>query len=131
MEIAIGIIGLLIAWFTYQKTFLAKPKEEKEHLLSLFYATQKISKQVQEDLTQYAVQYNTLGIELYPGITYDIYISSMKDAYNTNLSDDLYNKIKNEKLTKSVISSMAKSLEKQLESLQLMQSEINMKVKQV
>jgi hypothetical protein len=44
--ITIGILGLLIAWFTYQKTFLDKPKEEMEHLKIQFRATQTTSMEV-------------------------------------------------------------------------------------
>jgi len=46
IEITIGILGLLIAWFTYQKTFLDKPKEEIEHFTIQFRATQTTSLKV-------------------------------------------------------------------------------------
>ncbi|MET6996640.1 hypothetical protein [Chitinophaga defluvii] len=122
MEITIAIASLIIAWLTFTKTFYAEPTEEKKNFLALFLATQKLSKEVSCIMTEYAIKRNALDIELYQGITYRSYIEGLKESQDTNLSDNLYQKVKNSKYTKSNIATMQKSLEAQFEDLQKMKN---------
>jgi hypothetical protein len=46
MEIAIGIVGVLLAWIVLRYTVFGEPKEQKETLLAHFQATQLLSKDV-------------------------------------------------------------------------------------
>lgn len=114
--------ALIIAWLTFTKTFYAEPTEEKENFLALFLATQKLSKEVSNIMTEYAIKRNALDIELYQGITYKSYIEGLKESQETNLSDNLYQKVKTSKYTKSTIATMQKSLEAQFEDLQKMKT---------
>ncbi|KAA2239865.1 hypothetical protein F0L74_27145 [Chitinophaga agrisoli] len=122
MEIAIGIAGLIIAWLTFRKTFYSKPQEEMENLLALFLATQTLSKELTLIMIEYATRRQALDIELYSGITYRSYIHALQQSQKTNLSDELFRKIKNSQLTRSNITTMQKSLELQFEDLQKMKN---------
>lgn len=126
MEIAIGIAGLLIAWFTYQKTFLSKPNDEIENLLLHFRTTQSMSKKVQAKLKDYAEMNNVWNVDMFPNITFEKYIGTMEETYERNLSDKLINDILLEKPSKSILISMTKSLEKQLEALNILDTQINL-----
>lgn len=130
MEIAIAIAGLIIAWLTYKKTFYPKLKEEKEHLMVQFRATQTISNQVRENLEKLAEQNNWYDQELFPNITYRQYLDQMKSSYENSLSEQTFEKIQNGNFTKSIILSMTRSLEQQFEALQLMKTQTEIKLKQ-
>ncbi|QNN44490.1 hypothetical protein [Pedobacter roseus] len=125
IEITIGILGLLIAWFTYQKTFLDKPKEEIEHFTIQFRATQTTSVKVRNDLTKLSKEYGMGSSELFPGTTIDRYIILMTDSYEKNLSDELLTKILETKPSRSLLKSMTSSLEKQLAELITLETGIN------
>jgi len=125
IEITIGILGLLIAWFTYQKTFLDKPKEEIEHFTVQFRATQTTSFKVRNDLTKLSKEYGLGSSELFPGMTIDRYIILLTDSYEKNLSDELLTKILETKPSRSLLKSMTSSLEKQLAELITLETGIN------
>ncbi|MGN6510478.1 MAG: hypothetical protein ACTHLD_13540 [Chitinophaga sp.] len=122
MEILISIVGVIIAWITLVKTFYSEPTEEKENLLLHFLATQKLSKEVSTIMTDYATRMNAFDVYLYTAqkITYRAYINGLIESQHTNLSDELFQKLKNSKLTKSNIASMQRSIEAQFEDLQKM-----------
>jgi len=113
IEITIGILGLLIAWFTYQKTFLEKPTEEIEHLKIQFRATQATSMKVRTDLIRLSQVYGMGSSELFQGMTIDNYIRLMKETYEKNLSDELLDSMLTLKPSRSLLKSMISSLEKQ------------------
>lgn len=113
IEITIGILCLLIAWFTYQKTFLDKPKEEIEHLKIQFRATQATSMKVRTDLIRLSQVYGMGSREFIAGITIDNYISLMKQTYEKNLSDEVLENVITSKPSRSLLKSMISSLEKQ------------------
>jgi hypothetical protein len=125
IEITVGILGLLIAWFTYQKTFLNKPKEEIEHLKIQFRATQTTSMKVRTDLTRLSKVYGMGSSELFQGITIDSYIRLMKETYEKNLSDELLDNMLILKLSRSLLKSMISSLEKQHSELVTLETMIN------
>lgn len=113
IEIIIGILGLFIAWFTYQKTFLDTPKEEIEHLTIQFKATQATSMKVRDNLIKLSTEYDMGSNELFPGMTIDYYIRLMTDSYEKNLNDKLLTEMLALKPSKSMLKSMISSLEKQ------------------
>lgn len=125
IEITVGILGLLIAWFTYQKTFLDKPKEEIEHLKIQFRATQNTSMKVRNDLIRLSQVYGMGSSELFQGITIDNYIRLMKEAYEKNLSDELLDNMLTLKPSRSLLKSMISSLEKQHSELIMLETMVN------
>ncbi|WP_127124434.1 hypothetical protein [Pseudoflavitalea rhizosphaerae] len=129
IEIAIGILGLIIAWITLRKTFYSPPKEEKENFLAYFLATQKLSRELSELMTTYATERNALDLDLYPGISYRTYISALIDSQNSNLSNSLFEELSASNLTKSNLASMLKSLEAQQEDLLKMKSVFTLAMK--
>ena len=125
IEIIIGVLGLLIAWFTFQKTFLEKPKEEIEHLTIQFRATQTTSLKVQDNLKTLSEDYGMGANELFPGITIDQYIRLMTDSYEKNLSDKILSDILSSKPSRSILKSMITSLEKQHVELMTLETGTN------
>lgn len=125
IEITIGILGLLIAWFTYQKTFLDKPKEEIEHLKIQFLATQTTSMKVRNDLIRLSQEYGMGSSELFRGMTIDNYIRLMTETYEKNLSDELLDKMLILKPSRSLLRSMISSLEKQHSELITLETMVN------
>ena len=122
----VGVLGLLIAWLTYKKTFMSEHKEEREHLIIQFRATQRLSRQVQDELNAYAILHDAYGKEIFPNVTYQAYINAMHDTYSYNLSEELLQKVSNEKLPKLILQSMTKSLESQFEALLQIQTSLKM-----
>ena len=125
IEITVGILGLLIAWFTYQKTFLDKPNEEIEHLKIQFRATQTTSMKVRTDLIRLSKVYGMGSSELFQGITMYSYIRLMKETYEKNLSDELLDNMLTLKPSRSLLKSMISSLEKQHSELVTLETMIN------
>lgn len=125
IEITIGILSLLIAWFTYQKTFLDKPKEEIEHLKIQFRATQTTSMKLRNDLSRLSQEYGMGSSNLFQGMTIDNYIILMKETYEKNLSDELLDNMLKLKPSKSILKSMINSLEKQHAELITLETMVN------
>jgi hypothetical protein len=125
IEITIGILGLLIAWFTYQKTFLDKPKEEIEHLKIQFRATQATSMKVRTDLIGLSQVHGMGSREIFVGMTIDNYIGLMKQTYEKNLSDELLENVITSKPSRSLLKSMIGSLEKQHAELITLETMVN------
>lgn len=120
MEIIIGIIGLIIAWMTYHKTFISSQNidEEKNNLLSIFKATQNLHLEVQLLIQKYINENNGANHILYPNITFQQYLDLAKKEFKKSLSDESYNNLKNnKKLTKSNIRSLLKMIETQNNAL--------------
>lgn len=117
MEIAIGILALFVAVLTLKLQFFSKPKEELEHLQIQFRSTQKLSLQVQKELEQFIIENNAGEREIFSGVKYKTYLAKMKESFEKNLSDEIYNRIIGLKLSKSNVSSMTKSLEAQFSAL--------------
>lgn len=126
MEIIIGILGLIIAWFTFKYTFFSKPIEELNHLKLQFRSNQKLSKEVQKELEDYIVKADAANNYIFPNITFQNYLKEIREAHAENLSDELYDKMSKLELPKSTIISMTKSLERQFEGLLDTQTKIRM-----
>lgn len=120
----IAILGLYIAWSTYRKTYFSKPIEEKENLLALFRTAQALSLQLQSELLRYATDNDKMQSLIFEGISFEKYISTMKASYASNLSDQLYGELTRMDLSKSNIASMTKSIENQIEALNILQSNL-------
>lgn len=120
MEITIGIIGLIIAWMTYHKTFISSQNidEEKNNLLGIFKATQNLHLEVQSLIQKYINENNGANHILYPNITFQQYLDLAKQEFEKSLPDESYNNLKNNKnLTKSNIMSLLKMIETQNNAL--------------
>ena len=120
MEILIGLIGVVIAWLTYQKTFNSKPdiSEEKNNLLATYKATQKLHLEIQTLIQNYIDKNDGANHELYPNITFQSYLNVAKDEYERSLSDKLYDDLRNnENFTKSNIESLQKDIDTQSKAL--------------
>ncbi|TXN37416.1 hypothetical protein FVB32_03790 [Flagellimonas hymeniacidonis] len=117
MEIIIGVLGLVIAWLTFKYTFFSKPTEELNHLKLQFRSNQKLSQEVQKALESYIIDANAADDYIFPNITFLNYLTEMKESYDNNLSDKLYDELTKLNLPKSTILSMTKSLETQFSAL--------------
>lgn len=127
MEIVIGIISVIIAFLTYQKTFHSKPPEpieEKENLFINYKLAQNLSLQVQKLIEEHINKNNAGQLEMFPNITFQKYLDIMKSEYEKCLSDKLYEDLKKLPLTKSAIETMMKSLNEQSNALTQIKNQI-------
>ena len=139
INVFIGILGLILAVIgiiysnkTYKKDHIDKPQEEKLHLLAQFRATQTLSNNVYRDLYNYVEKHNAFEEFMWPDITYNTYLESIRNSQKENLSDELYEKVLNmQDIPSMTIASMCKSLETQFDALNLMQTEINLRLKTI
>lgn len=129
IEVTIAILGLLIAWFAYKKSYLDKPKEEIEHFTIQFRATQITSMKIRNDLIRLSQDYGMGGSELFPGMSIDGYVRLMQESYENNLSDELLNKTLALPLSRTLLKSMTSSLEKQHSELINLDTVINATLK--
>ncbi|AWX44560.1 hypothetical protein HME9304_01563 [Flagellimonas maritima] len=126
MEIIIGVLGLAIACLTFKYTFFSKPTEELNHLKLQFKSNQKLSQEVQRELEDYINKANAANDFIFQDVTFQNFLTEIKEAHVVNLSDKLFDKIRNPELTKSTILSMTKSLETQFEGLLEIQTRIRL-----
>ena len=131
MEIALTVIGILIAIFTLYYTSFRKPTDELNNFKAQFRATQKLSRLVQKDIEEYADRTNSWGKPIFPEISFRTYLNALKDSYEENLSDKCFTNILELKLTKLNIESMTKSLETQQSALLQIQAESKMRLRQL
>lgn len=118
MEIFIGIAGLLIALLTYYKTFNSKPDEERNNLLGVFIATQKLHLEVQSILQKYIDDNDGANHLLYPEITFQKMLGMYKQEYEKSLSDKVYQQLKNNQTyTKSNIATFQNMIDNQHNAL--------------
>jgi N-methylhydantoinase B/oxoprolinase/acetone carboxylase alpha subunit len=128
MEITISIIGLIVAIAAFYYSFLRKPVDELANLKAQFLATQKLSKSVQELIEEYANKTGSWEKPMFreSNISVKSYLNQMKDSYQENLSDELFQSLSSLKLNKANIESMTKSLETQQSALLQMQAEFRL-----
>ena len=120
MEIFIGVAGLLIAWLTYQKTLNSKPDvtEERNNLLGVFIATQKLHLEVQSILQKYIDENNGANHQLYPDVTFQKMLDMYKQDFEKSLSNKVYEELKNnENYTKSNIATFQNMIDTQHNAL--------------
>jgi hypothetical protein len=86
MESLIGLAGLFIAWLTFCKIFATEDKERKKHLLSFCDATRKLSIEIKQGLTDYAIDNSAWDAPFLKNISFKKYISLLKESQESNLS---------------------------------------------
>ena len=127
MEVLIATLSLVVAILTLWYGYFRKPKEELQHLKAQFRATQSLSKELQTELEDF-INITHCGEDfIFQNVSYSAYLNLLKDSYQENLSDDLFFKLDKLNLTKNIINSMIKSLEKQFSELQKMLIEIKIR----
>jgi D-hexose-6-phosphate mutarotase len=120
MDILIGVIGVVIAWLTYHKTFNSTPDttEERNNLLGVFKVTQKLHLEVQSLIQKYIDENNGANHELYPNITFQHYLNVAKEEFEKGLSDKVYDDLRNNKdYTKSNIATFQNMIDIQHNAL--------------
>ena len=127
MEILIAILGLIVAIITLWYSYFRKPKEEFHHLKVQFKATQGMSKELQSELEDYINKTGSGDEFIFQNISYSSYLNVLKESYKENLSDDLLYRLDELNLSKSIIESMIKSLDKQFSELQQILIEIRIR----
>ncbi|WP_046758319.1 hypothetical protein [Kordia jejudonensis] len=137
MGTTIGILGfitIIIAIICFKYSFFSKPKEEEivevaeetDPLETQFKATQKLSEEVQLDIENYIVKANAANKLLFKDMTFSNYLAHMKETHDENLSDSLYERLRNLELTKSNTVFLIKSLEFQFSALQQMKTKVQL-----
>lgn len=114
----IAVLGLIVAWITFRKTFFSKPKEELQHLKIQFNMVKTLMEEV---ILQIETHIRINGAKdklMFDNITFGKYLELTKEHYSKSFSDDMYRFLDNPKITKPNIESMIKSFENQLTNLQ-------------
>jgi hypothetical protein len=70
-------------------------------------------------LIQYVNKHNCGSDFIFPSITYEEYLKSMRDGYEEFLGDAVLDRVLNARPSKRIITSMIQSVEKQSEALRL------------
>ncbi|KAF2337217.1 hypothetical protein [Flavobacterium daemonense] len=123
------VVGTFVAFKIHYMS--ESTKEEKEHLLYLFKQNQILSKSTQEMLHKYIIDYNASNRIAFPDsdVTLGNYYELMTEEYNRKLSDERYNYIKSEKMSKTRLLSHLDSLSKQNEALLKIELDMKMLIK--
>ncbi|MBD0723961.1 hypothetical protein B6A10_02080 [Flavobacterium sp. L1I52] len=125
MDIFIGIAGLVIAWLTYHKTFNSDLTEEKNNLLGVFLATQKLHLEVQEILQDYIDLYDGENHQIYTNVSFGQLLTLYKKSFEKELSDKVFQDLKNNKTyTKSNLKIFQNMLEKQQYNLLMFKNQL-------
>jgi len=116
------VIGIVI-YYAGKST-----KDEKELLLVLFKSNQILSLRIQERLKEYIDKYNAGSTFAFPdnNITFQTYLDTMTEQFNSNLSDEIFNNIKIAEMTKPRLESHIQSLSKQNEALIAIEIDTNL-----
>lgn len=110
------VICTYIGLKSYDKTF--DISEDRNNLLGVFKATQKLHLEVQLLIQKYIDENNGANHELYTNITFKQYLNVAKEEYEKGLSDKVYDDLKNNQIyTKSNIASFLKMIETQNNAL--------------
>lgn len=112
--------------------FLSKnTNAERNHLLILFKANQRLSKKIQEELEKFIEEFNASNAIAFPerNITYGTWLELMSEEYKSYLSDERYDSVRKMKVSKPALLSMIDSLNKQNEALRLLEIDMNLVTK--
>lgn len=108
-------------------------RNEKKYLQILFKSNQKLSLKIQADLTRFIEEYDAYDAIAFPekNLSYGHYLEQMQASYAENLSEDCYKVlVENKKLlTKPMLTSYVDSLNKQNESLRLIDIDMQMVIR--
>lgn len=130
MEVALSIVGVLLTVVTFYFSFFRKSTDELDNFKAQFRATQQISKLTQAKLEEYVNETACWDEAMFPGVSFKVYLEHMKDSYQQNLSDELFERVTTLELNKANIGSMLKSLEDQQSALLQIKAEIEIKLRQ-
>lgn len=125
-----AIAAIATAFIIY---FLNKnTRGNKKYILKLFKANQILSLNTQNLIEEFIHKFNAYDAIAFPEkqLNYGHYLEQMKAEFENNLSDKVYNKLKKTKFTKPLIDSTIDSLNKQNESLRLIEIDIKIVIKQ-
>lgn len=122
----IPVILSIVIYFLSKNT-----NTERNHLLILFKANQRLSKKIQEELEKFIEEFNASNAIAFPerNITYGTWLELMSEEYKSNLSDELYDSVRKMKISKPALLSMTDSLNKQNEALRLLEIDMNLVTK--
>jgi hypothetical protein len=123
------LISLIAGFVIY---YMSKNvKDEKTNLLVLFKSNQKISSEIQIKLKNFIIEYNANDEIVFPerNLSYGTWYELIIAEYNRNLSDELYESIRIQKLTKPNIETMTDSLIRQNEALRHMDIDMEVVIK--
>lgn len=112
--------------------FLTQNKRQgKKYVLDLFKANQKLSLEVQKNISEFIDRHDAYNLIAFleRNVTYGHYLELMREEFKENLSDNVYECLKKMKFTKPSIDSMTNSLNKQNESLRLIDIDIKLVMK--
>lgn len=126
--IILAAVGVIVAIITLNKTVYSKSNEEKEQLLILIKGAQKLSIELQAKLEKLAKEKYSMDQAIFPGVTFEQYIKSIESTRAENLSDEKYEWVKSEKLSDAIIQSMTESVKTQMQALQSLIAEADMKL---
>lgn len=121
MEIlaVLGFVFTAIATYiglkTYNRTF--DTSDEKNNLLGVFKATQRLHLEVQDIIQTYIDTNDGADHHLYPNITFQDYLNRAKIEFEKDLSNKTYDYVRSLNLNSSNIASMLKLLETQNHAL--------------
>ena len=127
LSIILAIVGLIIAWSTYQKTFKKKNKEAIEHLSTQFRMTQALNLKLRENIQHLMLGDNYESGSLW-GMKYSECLNYLEFSYDKYLSEELLRDILNNNLTEYNIKSMTDSLEVQFNALLRLNTEVELKL---
>lgn len=121
----IGIAGLIIAWLTYLKTFNSTLNEERNNLLGVFKATQKLHLEVQIMLQEYIDENDGENHEIYPNVTFAEILDLYEQAFEKELSEKVFQDLKNNQIyTKSNILTFQSMIDKQHHNLLMFRNQL-------
>ncbi len=127
LSVFLTIVGLIIAWSTYQKTFKKKEKEATEHLVTQFRMNQQLNLKLRENIQSLTLNSHS-ETDFLSGMSYSECLNHLEFSYNKYLSDELLTNILSNKLTEYNIKSMTDSLEVQFNALLRLNTEIELKI---
>ncbi len=123
------LIPVLITFILYYKD--KSTRDERKHISIAFKANQILSKRIQENLSKFIEDYNAYNTiaNSDENITFGTYLEILKEEYNKNLTDEVYQSLLNLKLPKPTLQSMIDSLNKQTDALIEVETKMNIMLK--
>jgi hypothetical protein len=106
-------------------------KSEKKYLLRLFRANQTLSLSIQKNLSEFIDKHNSFDSIAFPerNITYGHFLEQMKSEFAENLSEKLFSELKKRKFSKPELTSSIDSLNKQNESLRMVDVDLKLVIR--
>jgi len=114
------VIGILF-WYDGKST-----RDEKKHMLDLFKSNKNLSLRIQKELSELIEKHNCHNSIAFPerNLTYKVYLEMITEEHINRLSDDMYDNLKNSKLSKPSVATHINSLSTQNDNLILMEIDL-------